>query len=140
MNIYITAIYQLPEMMKLINVEEGLTGYIALTIRDYNELSRLSPSLVLKVRDAIEGQEGFITKYQIDKLYEFVHKYDMVHRWVICCDAGMSRSPAVAIALHEYYKQYKMADKCKQYYNMYNCSVYKAIRNRFEELDKENRK
>jgi predicted protein tyrosine phosphatase len=135
-SIYVCSILEFDEMKKIVDVEEGLTGYIVLTIRDYSNLHLIHPLLKIKCEDTGKGSSGFITENQIDALYEFINTYWLANRWIVMCDAGMSRSPAVAMALNDYYGQHSITERMKDTYRFYNEEIYKEIVNRFEKLDK----
>ena len=140
MIIYVCAIEELPNLKKNINVEDGLTGYVTLTTRYYTSTLHLEPHINIKCQDVYKYKDGFINNYQIDALYDFLKTYSMMERLIVMCDAGLSRSPSVAIALYDYYGNHSKVHRWKEYFRWYNHDMYEVIKNRFKELEKRNKK
>jgi len=72
----------------------------------------------------------------VEKILDFADRYDYIRDWLIHCEAGMSRSPAVALALSEIMNGQEDAEKYVK--TMYpkihnNINVRKAILNKHQE-------
>jgi len=66
------------------------------------------------------------TQAHAEKIWEFVERLrDSVQGWVVHCEAGMNRSPAVAAALAEWFGQ-----ESTPYFRRYapNLYVYRTLR------------
>lgn len=85
--------------------------------------------------DVEQGKDGYITTYQIDGLYTFINTYWFMDIMIVMCDAGLSRSPAVAMVIKEYFNDWKEEKEMKEIYKWYNKDMYKDIKSRFQYLD-----
>lgn len=63
-----------------------------------------------------------INKEHIKKILDFAKKYNYIKDWLLHCEAGMSRSPAVALALSEIMNG-------KDGYEIYVKTLYPKIHN-----------
>ena len=82
----------------------------------------------LQFDDIDDMREGLIlfNESMANKLLNYVDKCVLlgVYKLIIHCDAGLSRSPGVAVALNEIYNGIKIVPPCWQHYNR---RVYKII-------------
>ena len=90
-----------------------------------NEYDYDFDAVVLDFNDVSIGEEGFIEDRHVDILKSIdFYKYD---GWFIGCDAGLSRSPAVASAICRYMKLDKESDNLNDKYRFMNIGVYEFI-------------
>jgi len=81
--------------------------------------------------DVTESEKGFIKSKDVKALKEIDYSvYDLL---LIGCDAGMSRSPAVAAAIYRYIENDKEAEKILSTYQYLNGQVYDYIMKKLEE-------
>jgi len=59
---------------------------------------------------------------------------------IVMCDAGLSRSPATAIALYEYFGESFKANRFKEIHKFYNEDMYRIILDELNELKKGDKK
>lgn len=66
-------------------------------------------------------------------MFFLAHKHQAT-RWIACCEAGISRSPAVAIALTEFVRGEPCAEQLIERYPCFNRHVYRYVYNALHEL------
>lgn len=76
------------------------TAVIVITTNHYNY--GFKPTLELDFFDVFKGDKGFITKKHAEKLRSKLPEIAKAKTIMIGCDAGISRSPAVAAAIATY--------------------------------------
>ena len=103
----------------------GKTMTIFLTTNQY----KFRPTLWLAIKDVFRGEEGFIKKYQIRLIHDLIPTLEEQDTIIVGCDAGLSRSPAVAMAIAYILEDYELVDNMKEIYKFYNQDLYSAIIN-----------
>ena len=99
------------------------TLVILISTRDYN--CDISNIIRLDFDDVTESEKGFVQPRHIKTLKDINYSaYDLL---LIGCDAGMSRSPAVAAAIYRYLGNDKEAEKILSTYHYLNAHVYDYI-------------
>ena len=136
MNIQVWAISNIEKDLDYISDNSGETGFVILTTRDYDVFKYIAPYIIIQCYDVTKDEKGFITKEQIKDLYYFIKRYWYIDNLIVMCDAGLSRSPATAIALYEYFGDITIADRFKQIHKFYNQDMYRIIIDELNELRK----
>ena len=104
-------------------LKDGKTVTIFITKKNYH----FHPTLKLEFDDVSKGEDGFIQQHQIDAIHNMLpilSKQDII---IVGCDAGISRSPAVALAITDLLKDYEEGDEMMKYYPYLNEDIYSAI-------------
>jgi len=96
---------------------------IFITTKDYNY--KIHNSIVLRFDDVSESEKGFVKLKHVSKLKEI--DYSVFDLLLIGCDAGMSRSPAVAATIYRYIGNDKKAEEILSTYQHLNGHVYDFI-------------
>jgi protein-tyrosine phosphatase len=65
-----------------------------------------------------------IQDWQVDNLRQFLYNVRDVEIIYICCDAGLSRSPAIAAFVAHYFVEIKRAMEIREKYKFLNEEVY----------------
>ena len=82
-------------------------------------------ALHLKFDDVRQGEDRFISDKDCEEIWKIdVYKYDLI---LIGCDAGLSRSPAVASALFKINDMDDVSEKIRYNNKFYNVDVYAYI-------------
>jgi predicted protein tyrosine phosphatase len=88
--------------------EESRKGAIAISIRNVGDTDEIEGILGwfdfirLDFDDSIEGEPNAMTENQALDLFQFISKHkDSERDWVIHCEAGLSRSAAVAAIVQD---------------------------------------
>ena len=78
--------------------------------------------------DVYDGEPGFITKKEIDIIRELAEDVKSL-RWnvCVCCDAGLSRSPAVAAAIAHLANEPLIEESIIYQYKFLNKDIYESI-------------
>lgn len=140
MDSYVCAIERINEISDYCSGDNLTYGHVILSKYCHTISDRCIPYIKIDCSDVYKDETGFITNDQIDELYKFIRKYWYIDRLIVSCDAGISRSPAVAIAISEYLGYDKASDLLRKQHPHFNEDIYVEIRNRFKELDKRGKK
>jgi hypothetical protein len=140
MNIQVWAISNIEKDLEYISDDLGETGFIALTTNKYDIFEYISPHIIIHCLDVDKDEVGFITNIQIKELYKFLKRYWYLDSIIVMCDAGLSRSPATAIALYEYFGESFKANRFKEIHKFYNEDMYRIILDELNELKKGDKK
>lgn len=89
-----------PELTKL-PVPDSFKEHIIILIstKHYNFDFGKSIYFILNFNDVSRGEEGFINEQHINILKEIIKNLENIDLVIVGCDAGFSRSPAVAAAI-----------------------------------------
>ncbi len=100
---------------------------IVITRNQYNY--SFTPLLHLDFDDTTHQQPGllFIQKRHIDKIIEKIPEIQKASLVFVCCDAGISRSPAVAKALSHYLKDIPSFANLSYRYPFANKGVFETV-------------
>ena len=87
----------------------------------------LVPALQIYCDDVYKGKKGFIKKDQIKNLHNVLQILRRQRTIIVGCDAGLSRSPAVASAIAYLLGDYSVRDDIHDKYKFYNKDIYTEI-------------
>ena len=107
----------------------GLKNHIIIliTTNNYNCDFGKSPHVILNFKDVFFGEDGFIAEKHLLILKEIISKLDGITLVIVGCDAGMSRSPAVAGAIARCAGDEKEARRILDTYQYLNTDVFDVI-------------
>lgn len=108
------------------------TVIIVITTAKYKY--NFKPTLILDFKDVSRDEEGFITETHIKKLVSILPTISKAKTVFVGCDAGVSRSPAVALALATYLKQWHDFQEIAVRYPYLNNDVYEFVRERLSKI------
>jgi hypothetical protein len=128
----VMAIDTLLDSYKEIQKRYNKIGIILITKQKYPQPFFIL--LKLDFLDVEKGQKGFIQKRHINMLKTALPRIKECETIIVCCDAGISRSPAVAGALAKYFGDWTDWNTIMLKYSCLNKDVYDFV---FEELRKE---
>lgn len=123
-NIIVKPIQDIIDMYS--ELEQGVTISIFVTKKVYSMI----PSLLLKIKDVGKEEDGFINRDEINAIYNFSEIFKHCDTLLIGCDAGISRSPAVALGIAYIIKDGKQYGYLEYHYPHYNRDILDAIINR----------
>lgn len=83
------------------------------------------PVLLLDFKDVSRGEEGFIEARHLQKLLKV--PYEKFEKIYVCCDGGISRSPAVGTAILKILGKDFEANRNSYQYRYMNRDVYDEI-------------
>jgi len=96
---------------------------IFITTKDYDY--KILNSIVLRFDDVSESEKGFVKPRHARELKRIDYSvYDLL---LIGCDAGMSRSPAVAAVIYRYVRNDKKSEEIISTYHYLNKHVYNYL-------------
>lgn len=117
-----------PELTKLPVPDKWKSHIIILiTTNDYKYDFGKSPHVVLNFKDVFLGNEGFITEKHLIILREIISRLGDDTLVIVGCDAGMSRSPAVAGAIARCVGDENVVRKILDKYQFLNTDVFDVI-------------
>jgi len=109
----------------------GLDKYLIIFITLRNDYKYDFNVVKLDIGDVERFQQGFINDTHLDILSKIPYeKYDKIF---VCCDAGMSRSPAIASAILYYLKQREDALDMMLRYKYMNIHLYDEVLNKLKD-------
>lgn len=125
-------IYKYPTLHKEYTFKEGDIQIITITKNKYNY--PFKPLLILKFDDVtpndintLYSKTKLINKNHIKKIKEKLADIEKAHLVYVCCDAGISRSPAVAKALAHYFGDIKSYSYLSYRYPFANSYVFETV-------------
>lgn len=68
------------------------------------------------------------SKNKVSLFNKFLEVYRNIETWYICCDAGLSRSPAVAAYVAEYYNDFITAAEITLNHRFINIAIYNKLK------------
>ena len=77
--------------------------------------------------DIADTYAPIIEYYHIARLHEFIYWGKSYNTIYVCCDAGLSRSPAVAMFLAQKIEEYKQAADISEKYRFLNQAIYSKL-------------
>ena len=120
-----------PELTKLPVPDEWKNHIIILITTDNGYRYRYdfgkSPHVKLDFDDVFLGDDGFIAEKHLKILKEIISKLDDITLVIVGCDAGMSRSPAVAGAIARCAGDEKEVRRILDTYQFLNTDVFDVI-------------
>lgn len=129
-NIFVSAICDVPYLTSTLDYQEK-TGYIILTTSPntkYPYIQYLNPVLLIPCDDCDKEEPKFITSTQIFTLKDFLNINNELENLIVACDAGISRSPSIAIAILEAIGKKNEAIVYKQIFRYFNQDMYEVIK------------
>lgn len=100
---------------------------ILITTNDYKYDFGKSPHIVLNFDDVSLGEDGFIAEKHLKILKKTISKLDDITLVIVGCDAGLSRSPAVAGAIARCAGDEKEARRILDRYQFLNVDIFNVI-------------
>ena len=102
------------------------TAIITITTNHYDY--GFKPTLELNFYDVFkDDKEHFITKDQVEKLKQELPKISTANNIIVGCDAGISRSPAVAYALAVHFQDHIEIINLHDAYPYMNSDIFDFI-------------
>lgn len=111
-----------PEITK--NYPGNIPTILITTLKyDYN----FKPTLILDFKDVFKDEEGFIEEKHIKKIKSLLPTLRKCFLIIVACDAALSRSPAVAAAIANYFNENVELRSIKWNHPYLNKDVYEFI-------------
>ena len=106
-------------------LREGKT--VTIFITEYLDRYKFAPTLWLNFPDVDKGEEGFIKDYQIKSIINFCEICKFQDTVIVGCDAGLSRSPAIACAIASINGDIEESKRLKETHRFLNKYIYTEI-------------
>jgi hypothetical protein len=106
----------------------GNYGKISIIVITKNKYPyNFKPTLILDFLDVFKGEKGFIEKRHVEKITKILPKLKQSDTIIVGCDAGISRSPAVASAIAKQLNDWSQWNTINLRYWAMNKNVYDFI-------------
>lgn len=103
----------------------GKIPTILITTLKYNY--SFKPTLILDFKDVFKDEKDFIKEKHVKKIKSILPKLRKCGLIIVGCDAGLSRSPAVAASIAKYFNENHELRSIKWNYLHLNNDIYEFI-------------
>jgi predicted protein tyrosine phosphatase len=121
----IRPIEEIIDSYKQLSGNYGKISIIVITKNKYPY--NFKPTLILDFLDVFKGEKGFIEKRHVQQIVKLFPKLKQSDTIIVGCDAGISRSPAVAAAIAKQLNDWTEWNTIKLRYWAMNQDVYNFI-------------
>jgi predicted protein tyrosine phosphatase len=108
--------------------EKENMAIITITDIDYNYDFPSSQHYKFSFKDCFKGEKEFITKREAMRIGDIIPELSSKQLICVACDAGISRSPAVAMAIADQLGDEEEKQNIKYTHPHFNLSIYEFIK------------
>jgi len=108
--------------------EKENMAIITISDRDYGYDFHPTPHYSFSFKDVFNGEKGFITTREAMRISDIIPELHDKQLICVACDAGISRSPAVAMAIADQLGDEKEKQNIKYTHPHFNLSIYEFIK------------